>query len=736
MKVANFNGCKVYNLTSEKSGPSFMTDAKKRELSKDDDYRRRVELIQDFDMATASQCIKMTPDHEHIIVTGGYPPMMRCYTVSDMSMKFQRGLTSDVIAFECLGNDYGKMAFLQSDRTVAFHAPYGIHHSVRVPKFGRDLVYGWENCDLYVASSGKEVYRINLEAGQFKEPLNLGFEGCNKVRMNAANRLLAAGGEGGIVELWDVRAKKCAASQKVATTNADGVDVTALAWDTDGLTMGVGTSEGNCILYDIRSSVPMHIKEHQYGLPVIDVTFHSASRHVLSSDKKIVKIWERDEPNMGKVLTNIETPSDINALHVVSDQRGQSGLLFMAAEQSKVMNYFVPQLGPAPRWCSFLEGLTEELEEDANNTVYEDYKFVTKAEVVELGATALIGTPMLKGYMHGYFMEMKLYSKLRAVSKPFEYEEHRKKKIRDKIEEKRSSRIIAKKRIPKVNKELAEKMARTKGNSSKKAEDMDNKDSDDLALVDDRFSALFKREEFQQDRESWDYQLRNPTAARQRNEGNDGDSDDDLTDLKHMYTAVDESNGGGGGGGGDDNDDDDDDESNSDVGYGGYGNEDEDGDQSDSDLEIRAPDKAAMVAEARHTKKRANAKAVSKEIKRRKRDSYDNDNDDDDGAIIRASRKAAEKKLTKKREPGFYEISDTYAGTKSGVLGMDSKEALAAHKAEKERKSIPLADRVRKNKTKSGAEGGVRTVKSSSSKGFVKELSFIPKERGGKKERK
>eukprot|EP00606_Chrysophyceae_sp_TOSAG23-5_P001568 GSChrysophyteH2.ASY1.ANO1.549.1 assembled CDS len=650
MKVANFNGCKVYNLTSEKSGPSFMTDAKKRELSKDDDYRRRVELIQDFDMATASQCIKMTPDHEHIIVTGGYPPMMRCYTVSDMSMKFQRGLTSDVIAFECLSNDYGKMAFLQSDRTVAFHAPYGIHHSVRVPKFGRDLVYGWENCDLYVASSGKEVYRINLEAGQFKEPLNLGFEGCNKVRMNAVNRLLAAGGEGGIVELWDVRAKKCAASQKVATTNADGVDVTALAWDTDGLTMGVGTSE----------------------------------------DKKIVKIWERDEPNMGKVLTNIETSSDINALHVVSDQRGQSGLLFMAAEQSKVMNYFVPQLGPAPRWCSFLEGLTEELEEDANNTVYEDYKFVTKAEVVELGATALIGTPMLKGYMHGYFMEMKLYSKLRAVSKPFEYEEHRKKKIRDKIEEKRSSRIIAKKRIPKVNKELAEKMARTKGNSSKKAEDMDNKDSGDLALVDDRFSALFKREEFQQDRESWDYQLRNPTAARQRNEGNDGDSDDDLTDLTHMYTAVDESNGGSGGGGGDD-DDDDDDESNSDVGYGGYGNEDED-------------------------------------------DSYDNDNVDDDGAIIRASRKAAEKKLTKKREPGFYEISDTYAGTKSGVLGMDSKEALAAHKAEKERKSIPLADRVRKNKTKSGAEGGVRTVKSSSSKGFVKELSFIPKERGGKRE--
>jgi ribosome biogenesis protein ENP2 len=57
---------------------------------------------------------------------------------------------------------------------------------------------------------------------------------------------------------------------------------------------------------------------------------------------------------------------------------------------------------------------------------------------------------MLKGYMHGFFMEMKLYSKLRAVSKPFEYEEHRKKRIKDKIEATRASRISAVKRLPKV----------------------------------------------------------------------------------------------------------------------------------------------------------------------------------------------------------------------------------------------------------------------------------------------
>ena len=35
-------------------------------------------------------------------------------------------------------------------------------------------------------------------------------------------------------------------------------------------------------------------------------------------------------------------------------------------------------MGPAPRWCSFLDVITEELEEEESSTVYDDYKFVTK----------------------------------------------------------------------------------------------------------------------------------------------------------------------------------------------------------------------------------------------------------------------------------------------------------------------------------------------------------------------
>lgn len=543
MKVANLNGCKVYNLSNGKSMPGWVTQARRRALNKDEEYSKGVELIQDFEVTTAAQCITMTRDTEHIIVAGTYPPVVRCFTTSDLTMKFQRGLTCEVVAMETLSDDFGKMVFLQSDRTLSFHAPYGTHYSLRVPKFGRHLQYNWSNCDLYVCGSGDEIYRLNLETGQFKEPFHMKFEGGNKMHINPAHQLLACGGEGGLCEFWDPRARTRVGAVSVYDPQATSSDITALKFDTDGLTLMLGTSSGNVLMYDIRSKQPLYTKEHQYGLPIIDIAYHHASKSVLTVDKKLVKIWERHEPNLGKVITNIETPVDINSLLVASDRRGETGLLMMAGEQGKIMTYFVPQLGPAPRWCSFLEGLTEELEESANQqTVYEDYKFVTRQEIEELGATGLIGTPMLRGYMHGYFMEMKLYNKLRAVSKPFEYEEYRKKKIQERIEAKRASRIATVQRLPKVNTSLAQKLLK-KGNDKEK----DAKD-----LVDSRFKAVFEREEFQVDEDAEEYRMRNPVAkasARQRRQDDSDDEgaaqdyddyDDDNDDNDGFYEKMDD----------------------------------------------------------------------------------------------------------------------------------------------------------------------------------------------------
>lgn len=72
-------------------------------------------------------------------------------------------------------------------------------------------------------------------------------------------------------------------------------------------------------------------------------------------------------------------------------------------------------------------------------------------------------------------MPMKLYTKLRAVSKPFEYEEYRKRKVQEEIEKRREKRIAPLKRLklaklgPKVNAALAEKLMQ-KGKKGTKAD--------------------------------------------------------------------------------------------------------------------------------------------------------------------------------------------------------------------------------------------------------------------------
>ena len=45
-------------------------------------------------------------------------------------------------------------------------------------------------------------------------------------------------------------------------------------------------------------------------------------------------------------------------------------------------------------------------------SVYDDYKFITRAELENIGLSHLIGSNLLRGYMHGYFIDARLYHKV------------------------------------------------------------------------------------------------------------------------------------------------------------------------------------------------------------------------------------------------------------------------------------------------------------------------------------
>ena len=57
--------------------------------------------------------------------------------------------------------------------------------------------------------------------------------------------------------------------------------------------MCTGTSSGHVALYDIRRASPLALKDHGYGLPMVDIKFHS-DKYVISADPKIIKVCGSD----------------------------------------------------------------------------------------------------------------------------------------------------------------------------------------------------------------------------------------------------------------------------------------------------------------------------------------------------------------------------------------------------------------------------------------------------------
>ena len=94
---------------------------KNKSLRYDQEFRNRIELIQEFDFPIASGQVTITPDEKYIIASGIYPPRIKVYDTHDLTIKFERGIDSEVIKFCTLAEDYSKLAFACVDRNIEFH---------------------------------------------------------------------------------------------------------------------------------------------------------------------------------------------------------------------------------------------------------------------------------------------------------------------------------------------------------------------------------------------------------------------------------------------------------------------------------------------------------------------------------------------------------------------------------------------------------------------------------------
>ncbi|THV55225.1 hypothetical protein BGAL_0011g00040 [Botrytis galanthina] len=552
MKLTNPNDVPVYTISGASTArplPDWLARKRKRSLKNDPEYANRVELLQDFEFEEASSCIRVSEDGEWVMSTGTYKPQIHTHYLPHLSLSFARHTTTLNHSFILLSSDYTKSLHLQTDRRLEFHTQGGCHYQTRLPRYGRDLVYDRASTEALIPAVGVnadglgEVYRLNLEIGRYMKPyqidvggddlttsgggalqggINTGSVNCASIAEESHN-LMAFGTSIGTVEFWDSRSKA-----RVGILAGQQGGITALDFDRSGISIATGSSEGIVQLYDLRRPVPILTKDQGYGYAIktlMHMTTSSQEKKILSADKRIIKLWDETD---GKAWTSVEPAVDINSVAWCKN----SGMLLTANEGKQQHAFFIPQLGPAPKWCSFLDNMVEEMAEEAPSETYDNYKFLTVPELKALNLGHLIGTTnLLRPYMHGYFVASKLYEQARLIANPYVWEDERTKRVKEKVEKERASRIRGGKKV-KVNQSLVDKVL-------KRQERREKVDENAGVLGDSRFGKLFEDEDFAIDERSREFQALNPSTKvsgggeenKQRKVNSEDESSDDEDEV-------------------------------------------------------------------------------------------------------------------------------------------------------------------------------------------------------------
>lgn len=505
---------------------------------------------------------------------GTYKPQIHTHYLPHLSLSFARHTISLNTTFLLLSTDYSKSLHLQADRSLELHTPLGCHHTTRLPRYGRDLKYDKRSAEALIPAVGVnesgngEVFRLNLEVGRYMRGYEVdvggddftssgggalqGGIGAGSVNSAAiaedSHGLLAFGTTLGTVEFWDPRTRgrvSILQSPRQSSPIEDRQEITALEFDRAGLGIATGSSTGLIHLYDLRSPAPLLRKDQGYGYPIQALIYltsststraQTAESKILSADKRIIKIWDQRD---GSPWTSVEPAVDINSVAWCKD----SGMILTANEGRQQHSFLIPQLGPAPKWCSFLDNLVEEMAEDPSDPnaytsqkageIYDNYKFLTMQQLQSLNLAHLVGTTsLLRPYMHGYFVAQRLYEEAKLIANPFVWEEEQNKRVKDKINTERESRIRGNKKVTaKVNRRLAEKLLeRTEREERRQAKRLLEKGEDDTMvedatatavvegkpsgslLADPRFAKLFQDEDFAIDERSREFQSLNPST--------------------------------------------------------------------------------------------------------------------------------------------------------------------------------------------------------------------------------
>ena len=442
------NGIKTYHITAESALPSKFGARANRRIATHSELKNRINFMDDFEFSGSSRLIKITRDKVSptVGVFGEYPPQIKIFDLVNLSQMTVFSFRRAISHFEFLTDDWSKLAALRGDRKFDLFTKGGQFATINLPIRCRDFIYNPPNADVILASEDYQLLRLNLELGQFVPSIQACSQNGNTVSVSSVHQLIACGFDDGQLEFYDPRDKRSIAAIELQN------EVTKTAFDQTGLKIAVGLSSGDVSLFDIRSSNPLLKYSHRNDTAINSLSFtmrlNTDEQMLLSSDNRGVRIYSIDSDKRS-FFTSFETKSALNDMVPFPG----SGLIFAATDAQKVQVMLIPDLGPAPRFASFLDNLINDVEAEENEgtPLYDNMNFVTRDELEKYGGGHLIGSSVLKPYMHGFFIPRDLYKMITSTQSNdgVNYEEYMKRQKIAKREAVESNRITVQRKAPK-----------------------------------------------------------------------------------------------------------------------------------------------------------------------------------------------------------------------------------------------------------------------------------------------
>lgn len=413
------NNVKVFNVTPGKGIPAFLSKQERKNMQEAPTNKQRVDVLQDLTFPTLTTKARFSNDCQYFAACGCYPPMLRLYDLGNTGLKVQRNTDSEIIDFHFLSDDYQLMALVEADRNLEFHNKGGKLYKMRIPRPPRCSTFDCHTPQLIVGGVGGQIYRVDLQEGRFRTSwdtpsLSQKLISSDAFGVNALvyspETCLTFAADGHSLTTYDARTKGGVVSNIMLEDEG-----TAVAVDKTGLQIAVGTCESDIILYDIRSSHPLHQFTHHSDLPIREINFHTSysTYTLISADSRSIRMFRPEEStNKSKLFCVIEPDVTINSFTVFPG----SGLLMVPCEDMVINTFYVPDLGPSPAFAAFLDDLAADMSTNALTSSYEGLYFVTKEDLEKVGLDLVADSSLCIPYMHGFYINKALYDKAKLAN--------------------------------------------------------------------------------------------------------------------------------------------------------------------------------------------------------------------------------------------------------------------------------------------------------------------------------